>query len=149
MPSKTLEYFELTSFGEADVISGVNKLESKVKEKKLIIYFRNHFPDVNLSLATTNLSLCKISKFHLISWCRNAQFSQSFGRIAQNSTETLRFHKNSTPGNQVKLRYFMQPITLIKLFFSQYSLIFSSNSRILESIEIEENSSVIRQKGDS
>lgn len=35
MPSKTLEYVELTSFGEVDVISGVNKLESKVKEKKV------------------------------------------------------------------------------------------------------------------
>ena len=50
-------------------------------------------------------TLRKIPTFHLISWCRNiveTQFPQSFGRI------TVRFHKISTSGNEVKLAYFMQ-----------------------------------------
>ena len=39
MPLETLGTFILTSFGEADVISGVNKLESKVKEKKVKSFY--------------------------------------------------------------------------------------------------------------
>ena len=37
-------------------------------------------------------------------FCGNTRFSQSFGRIARNSVETVGFHKISTPGNYVKLR---------------------------------------------
>ena len=35
-------------------------------------------------------------------------FYHSFGQFARNSLETVSFHKISTPGNQVKLRYFRQ-----------------------------------------
>ena len=41
-------------------------------------------------------------------FCGKAQFPHSFGRIAQNYAETVSLHKISTPGNQVKLRYFSQ-----------------------------------------
>ena len=36
------------------------------------------------------------------------QFSHSFGRFARNYAETVPFHKISTQGNLVKLRYFTQ-----------------------------------------
>ena len=39
-------------------------------------------------------------------FCGKAQFPQSFRRFTRNSTETLLFCKFSTPGNQVKIRYF-------------------------------------------
>lgn len=38
----------------------------------------------------------------------NAQFLQSFRRSAQYSADTQRFHNICTPGNSMKLRYFMQ-----------------------------------------
>ena len=48
----------------------------------------------------------ELSGYHKFSG--KAQFSHSFGRIARNYAETVPFHKISTPGNQVKLRYFLQ-----------------------------------------
>ena len=57
--------------------------------------------------ALLNTSLQKIPYFHLIS-CGKAQFPHSLGRITRNYAETLPFHKISTPGNWVKLRYFLQ-----------------------------------------
>ena len=48
-------------------------------------------------------------------FCRKEQFPHSFGRLARDYGETVPFHKISTLGNQVKLRYFLQcyllPIT--------------------------------------
>ena len=41
-------------------------------------------------------------------FCGMAQFPHSFGRLARNYAETVPFHKISTSGNQVKLRYFSQ-----------------------------------------
>ena len=41
-------------------------------------------------------------------FCGKAQFPHSFGRIARNYVNTVPFHKISTPGNYVKLRYFSQ-----------------------------------------
>ena len=41
-------------------------------------------------------------------FCGKEQVPHSFGRIVQNYAETVPFHKISTPGNQVKLRYFSQ-----------------------------------------
>ena len=35
-------------------------------------------------------------------FCGKAQFPQSFGQVVQNSTETVRFHKISTPRNLLK-----------------------------------------------
>ena len=40
--------------------------------------------------------------------CGKAQFPHSFRRFAHNYAETVPFRKISTPGNQVKLRYFLQ-----------------------------------------
>ena len=40
-----------------------------------------------------------------------AQVPRSFGRIARNYAETVPFHKIFTPGNQMKLRYFIQSTT--------------------------------------
>ena len=41
-------------------------------------------------------------------FCGKAQFLHSFGRFTRNYAETVPFHKTSTLGNQVKLRYFSQ-----------------------------------------
>ena len=41
-------------------------------------------------------------------FCGNAQFPHSFGWFIRNSTEIMPFHKISTLGNSVKLRYFMR-----------------------------------------
>ena len=49
-----------------------------------------------------------LPNFHVWKFCGKAQFPQSFGEIAQNCSKTVSFHKMSTPGNQVKLRYFTQ-----------------------------------------
>ena len=46
--------------------------------------------------------------FLMWKFCGEAQFPHSFGRFAQNYTETVPFRKIFTPGNQVKLRYFSQ-----------------------------------------
>ena len=46
---------------------------------------------------------CLVWKF-----CGKIQFPHSFGRFAQNYAETVPFRKISTPGNQMKLRYFSQ-----------------------------------------
>ena len=52
----------------------------------------------------------KIRYFHLTSWCGYFVERHSFGRVSGGSPETLaetvRFHKISTPGNYVRLRYF-------------------------------------------
>ena len=41
----------------------------------------------------------EILKFQLISWCRDAQFLRNFRRIAQNSAETVHFHRIFKQGN--------------------------------------------------
>ena len=41
-------------------------------------------------------------------FCGKVQFPHSFGRFAGNYAEIMPFRKISTPGNQVKLRYFLQ-----------------------------------------
>ena len=41
-------------------------------------------------------------------FCGKAKFPRSFRWIAQNYAETVPFRKISTPGNQMKLRYFSQ-----------------------------------------
>ena len=46
--------------------------------------------------------------FLVWTFCRKAQFPDSFGRFARNYAETMLFRKISTPGNQVKLWYFSQ-----------------------------------------
>ena len=46
--------------------------------------------------------------FLVCKFCGKEQFPHSFGRIARNYAETVPFRKISTPGNQVKLRYFSQ-----------------------------------------
>ena len=48
--------------------------------------------------------LRKIPSFHLISWCGNFAERHSFRIVS----ETVPFRKTSTPGNQVKWRYFSQ-----------------------------------------
>ena len=68
-------------------------------------------------------NLRKILKFHLISWCGNFVETHSFCRVSGDSPETPRklpFHNISTPGNQMKLRYFMQCIfyVIVHIIFS-------------------------------
>ena len=45
-------------------------------------------------------------------FCGKAQFPNSFGQFAQNYAEAVPFHKISTPGNEVKLRYFSKCLIL-------------------------------------
>ena len=49
-------------------------------------------------------------------FCGKAQFTYRFGRFARNNAETVLFRNISTPGNQVKLRYFSQCIFEISTF---------------------------------
>ena len=53
-----------------------------------------------------------LPNFLVWKFCGKAQFPQSFGQIAWNSTETVHFQKISTPWNYVKFRYFTQCMTL-------------------------------------
>ena len=47
------------------------------------------------------------TNFLVSEFCGKAQFPHSFGQIVRNYAETDPFHKISTPGNWVKLRYFL------------------------------------------
>ena len=55
-------------------------------------------------------------------FCGKAQFPHSFERLARNFTETVSFRQISTPGNQVKLRYFPQLPWLRKHVMIRFSL---------------------------
>ena len=80
-------------------------------QKTLTIYAKLFIVDVWHCLKYTLCNQRKTQKCHLIYWCRNfvkMQFLQSFGRFPRNFTKTVSFHKNSMPGNQVKIQYFMQ-----------------------------------------
>ena len=46
------------------------------------------------------------TKFPVWKLCGKAQFPQSFGQIARNSAESMRFPRIYTPENFVKLRFF-------------------------------------------
>ena len=47
-------------------------------------------------------------EFLVWKFCGKVQFPHSFGRIVRNFAETMLFREISTPGNQMKLRYFSQ-----------------------------------------
>ena len=66
-------------------------------------------------------------------FCREAQFPHSFWRIAQNYAETVSFHKISTPGNQVKLRYFSQCFRMDSLKTGKLS---SATDRLVNSSRV-------------
>ena len=58
-------------------------------------------------------------------FCGKAQFPHSFGWFARNDAETVPLRKISTPGNQVKLRYFSQCVLSIFIVkFEQISHLF-------------------------
>ena len=59
---------------------------------------------------TTAKKTVILPEFLVWKFCGKAQFPHSFGRFVRNYAETVPFHKISTPGNSVKLRYFMQCI---------------------------------------
>ena len=73
----------------------------KLKEKlsvvdELLFTLVNKFLKFFLKCTVKN---AKISPFSLVwKFCRNTEFLQSCGRFARNSTETVHFHKISTPG---------------------------------------------------
>ena len=69
--------------------------------------------------------------FLMWKFCGKAKFPHSFGRFARNYAETVPLRKIFTPGNQLKLWYFSQWVTLIsskqpwhvsfaKYFFARY-----------------------------
>ena len=59
------------------------------------------------------LSLLEIAKLHLISWCGNFERTQCFCKVSGNSCETVRFYKTYAPGNQMKVRYFMEFLLML------------------------------------
>ena len=76
-------------------------------------------------------SLRKIPTFHLMSWSCNFVERCSFSRCARNSTETVSFHKISTPRSYVKCWYFTQCI-LNKVLFKK-DIIFCEKKKIISS----------------
>ena len=62
----------------------------------------------SFTVQNTAKSTVILPDFLVWTFCGKVQFPHSFGQIAQNYTETVPFRKISTPGNQVKLRYFSQ-----------------------------------------
>ena len=62
--------------------------------------------DCLLSITVKNIIISP--NFPVWKFCGKAKFPHSFGRFARNYAKTVTFHKISTPGNQVKLRYFSQ-----------------------------------------
>ena len=76
--------------------------------------------------------------FLVCKFCGKAQFSHSFGRFARNYAETVPFHKISTPGNQVKSRYFSQCMSFqrslidsLRLYRSSFIFLLSLPDQIL------------------
>ena len=67
---------------------------------------------VHLSISITVKNAIISPNFLMRKFCGKAQFPHSFGRIARNYAETVLFHKISTPGNLVKLRHFMQCLSI-------------------------------------
>ena len=59
------------------------------------------FVDSDAAVTATHTTENTEISHNFIMWkfCGKAQFPQSFGRIARNSTETVLFGKISTPGN--------------------------------------------------
>ena len=66
--------------------------------------------------------------FLMWKFCGKVEFLHSFGRIARNYAETVLFSKISTPGSQVKLRYFLQSFGPNALFL--YHLKTSENRKV-------------------
>ena len=65
---------------------------------------------ISISITVKNAIISP--NFLMRKFCGKAQFPHSFGRIARNYAETVLFHKISTPGNLVKLRHFMQCLSI-------------------------------------
>ena len=73
------------------------------------------------------LGTCNYEKYHNFTWfpgvriCGKAQFPHSFGCFSRNYAETVPFCKISTPGNQVKLRYFLQCVVCCTIWYHMSS----------------------------
>ena len=95
-----------------------SRLHAKVKFEKSNFYAQSTDKIKNSDLKYLNWWTVsywchtKKAKFGLISWCKTFverhPFRRISGHLSPNSMETVLFHKISTPGNQVKFRYFMQ-----------------------------------------
>ena len=79
-------------FSCANLLGSENVVFSNLKSKS--------FTTVKNTVISPNFLVWK--------FCGKEQFPYNFGRIARNYAETVPFLKISTPGNQVKLRYFLQ-----------------------------------------
>ena len=62
----------------------------------------------NMFKVNTAKNAVFLPNFLVWTFCRKAQFRNSFGQIAWNCAETVPFHKISVPGNEMKLQYFSQ-----------------------------------------
>ena len=85
-----------------------NNLVNKVHERSLRIVSGDNYNSFKKLLSNTAKNIVISPDFLVWKFCGKAQFPYSFGRIARNCAETVPLRKISTPGNQVKLRYFSQ-----------------------------------------
>ena len=77
-------------------------------------------------------------------FCGKAQFPHSFGRIARNYAETMTFRHLSTPGNQVKLRYFSQRLILSS--FSKDEILFFKTLTLKSNKMVKHIKTICRQQ---
>ena len=72
----------------------------------------------HIKASSTEKNTVISSDFLVWKFCGKTQFPHSFGQLARYYAETVPFRKISTPGNQVKLRYFLQcnRVSEIKIF---------------------------------
>ena len=71
----------------------------------------------NISVIITAPNTVISPNFLVWKFSGKAQFPHSFGRFARNYAETVSFHKISTRGNYMKLRYFSQGRDMLRQAF--------------------------------
>ena len=95
-----------------EILVGKKKVGEKLSHlQKIQLLFPTFFSPIRYIILAKNTVISP--NFKVWKFCGNAQYPHKFGRFARNYAETMRFHKISTPGNQVKLRYFTQQLRKI------------------------------------
>ena len=113
--AKRLEQEELTDFTASNGWLGKWRQTFGVREKRLrgeadevstktVQFWIERLPELCQDYTTKNTVISP--DFLVRKFCGKAQFPHSFGRFARKYMDTVAFRKISTPGNQVKLRYF-------------------------------------------
>ena len=82
--------------------------KSMVTDKRTIQSDLDHFPVIPTKSVSLGKKTVISPDFLVWKFCGKTQFLHSFKQISRDYRETVSFCKISTPGNQVKLRYFSQ-----------------------------------------